>query len=253
MAAAPGSRLSGLLRFLRLLGEHPWQREPLVVDPGAEMTGEQRAAALRAHRRLRAEGKAPALAMCSPRDGGAPLPWTRHHPTPQALSRAAALARRSAAALESLLLDGSSAAGGDAASEAAAAAFCRESAEFDVLIHLRPEGLPGGSDRELRLGPKAAGRRGGGDSVSAALAANRCPSDKHSRAILKGIPESEWDRRSPISHLHSHRDFTCCLATVLGWCNVLWGLTTTSCTFCPRRRAGLAGRGRCAPGAAGGL
>lgn len=47
--AAPGSRTLGLLRFLRLLCDHPWRVFPLMIDPVGEMGTAQRAQVLRQH------------------------------------------------------------------------------------------------------------------------------------------------------------------------------------------------------------
>lgn len=48
-AAPPGSRTLGLLRFLRLLCDHPWRVSPLIVDPDGELSGQQREEVARQH------------------------------------------------------------------------------------------------------------------------------------------------------------------------------------------------------------
>jgi U3 small nucleolar RNA-associated protein 22 len=214
-APAPASRLSGLLRFLHLLAHHPWRVAPLVVDPNGEMSAAQRDAAVRAHAPTRAAGAAPALCLVTPRDPGGGA-WTASRPSPQMLHRIAVLAARSAAALEAHLLGGAAAAGPGGGSSgasptadpsqagpsaAAAAVFAPDLSEYDVLLRLRPDALPNAANR-LRLG---GGERGGaraarpplgpalravGEQLAAeAAAAAGC---KLSRAILKGIPQSEW-------------------------------------------------------------
>ena len=74
-AGAPSSRLSGFLRFLHLVGGHPWAVQPLIVDPSGELKQLAREELQRAHSRRRGEGAAPppALCICTPRDpAGAP-------------------------------------------------------------------------------------------------------------------------------------------------------------------------------------
>lgn len=210
VAAAPASCLSGLLRFLQLLAEHPWKVQPLIVDPNSELSATQRDAIVRQHAAQRAAGTAPALCIATPRDptGGA---WTGGRPSSQVLHRIVVLAQRSAAALEQLLLGSSGVGGaagtGEAAARAAAVgtAFSRDLSEYDVLIQLRQDALPSAGN-DLRLGKAAtaaasssstaAARQQLGPALQAAneqLAAQVAAQTvigKHSRAILKGIPQS---------------------------------------------------------------
>lgn len=208
-AAAPASRLSGFLRFLRLLADHPWRVQPLLVDPQAELSQAQRDALVRAHAAAREAGAAPAMALCTPSDasGGA---WTQGRPAAQLLHRLAVLAARSAARLERLLLPAAAAAGGSseaAAAAAVAAVFSRDEREYDAIIRLRRDALPH-ADRDLQLPgarPKGTGKRNagavepedGGCSLSLAALAEQLSAEaeaaatKHSRAVLKGIPHSE--------------------------------------------------------------
>ena len=220
VASPPASRLSGLLRFLQLLAEHPWRVQPLVVDPNGELAPAQRDTIARRHAAARAQGALPAaLCLATPRDqaGGA---WTAGRPNAVVLPRIAVLAQRSAAALEALVLgSGSSTAsaaaaaaagGGDdaaAAQAAAAAVFSRDLGEYDVLLSLRSDALPNaGSDLRLAQGSgsssssSAAQRQQLGPALQAAneqlaaLAAAEATAErdggKHARAILKGIPQS---------------------------------------------------------------
>jgi len=60
----PATRAAGFLRFLRLLGEHPWRERPLVVDPGAAL----------GPRALRDMEAAFAQARARPRRRRAPVP-----------------------------------------------------------------------------------------------------------------------------------------------------------------------------------
>ncbi len=214
-APAPGSRLSGLLRFLQLLAEHPWRVQPLVVDPDGELSAAQRDAIVRQHGVARAAGGAPAaLCLPTPRDHSGAA-WTAGRPGAQVLPRIAVLAQRSAAALEQLLLGGGSgssataaAAPGDSseaaearAAAAAAAVFSRDLGEYDVVISLRPNALPNAAN-DLRLGKQAAAAAAApqrpqlGPALQAAnqqlmALAEAEAGVKHSRAILKGIPQSE--------------------------------------------------------------
>lgn len=216
-APPPASRLSGLQRFLLLLAEHPWQVQPLIVDPNGELSAAQRDAIVRQHSAARAAGGAPAaLCLPTPRDHSG-VAWTAGRPSTQVLPRIAVLAQRSLTALEQLLLgsDGTgsstaaaAAAAGDPAEAAelraaatAAAVFSRDLAEYDVLISLRPDALPNGSN-DLRLGKQAAAaapapaRPQLGPALQAAnqqlaALAEAAAGAKQSRAILKGIPQSE--------------------------------------------------------------
>ena len=164
VASPPASRLSGLLRFLQLLAEHPWRVQPLVVDPNGELAPAQRDTIARRHAAARAQGALPAaLCLATPRDqaGGA---WTAGRPNAVVLPRIAVLAQRSAAALEALVLgSGSSTAargasygtararrrggggGGshtaEAAATAAAAAGQRQQARRGWLRTCRPSDL----------------------------------------------------------------------------------------------------------------
>ncbi|GAB4820593.1 hypothetical protein N2152v2_007639 [Parachlorella kessleri] len=250
---ASGSRTLGLLRFLRLLCDHPWRVAPLVVDPDREMSQQQREAAARQHSATRAAGTAPAMYISTPRDPTS-LSWTHHRPSAAMLHRTVVLARRSADALERLLQGGcggdpagqpvpapaaaaaavhpgakakqqkkqrrQAQGGGDdrgaaaagaaagAASEAALAQlFGQDLGEFDALIHLRQEALPRAGRGAALPGlqqskgpaaataaPPAAAAAGNGPSAAAAGAGPvmvvRAAVDKHSRAILSGVPQS---------------------------------------------------------------
>ncbi|KAL4426966.1 hypothetical protein ABPG77_009527 [Micractinium sp. CCAP 211/92] len=215
-APAPGSRLSGLLRFLQLLAEHPWRVQPLVVDPDGELSAAQRDAIVRQHGAARAAGGAPAaLCLPTPRDHSGAA-WTAGRPGAQVLPRIAVLAQRSAAALEQLLLGGGSGSSGTAAGDsseaaearaaaAAAAVFSRDLGEYDVVISLRPDALPNAAN-DLRLGKQAAAAASApqrpqlGPALQAAnqqlmALAEAEAGVKHSRAILKGIPQSVLQAR----------------------------------------------------------
>ena len=50
----PATRLAGFLRFLRLLGDHPWRERPLVVDPAAALSAQARREIDAAHSQVRA-------------------------------------------------------------------------------------------------------------------------------------------------------------------------------------------------------
>lgn len=103
-APPPGSRLSGLLRFLTLLAEHPWRVQPLIVDPAGELSGAQREALLRQHAAQRAACSTVPMCLATPKDPTGDA-WTSGPcPSSQVLHRIVVLAQRSAAALDQLLL-----------------------------------------------------------------------------------------------------------------------------------------------------
>jgi len=49
----PATRLAGFLRFLRLLGDHPWRERPLVVDPAVALGAQARREIDAAHSQVR--------------------------------------------------------------------------------------------------------------------------------------------------------------------------------------------------------
>jgi len=179
-APPPASRLTGLLRFLRLVGDHPWAAQPLVADVSTGDPGpSRREAAARAHAAQRAAGTAPALFMTGPSDDEC-VGWTRDAPSRPMLHRAAVLARKAAAVLESLL------AGEGDEDAAMAAVFAHDESEYEVLIRLRPDALPR-SGEALKVKAKkrkAAGEREVLEPQLSAAEAKLC------RAVLKGIPKS---------------------------------------------------------------
>lgn len=158
--------------------------------------------------------------------------WTYDRPSAPVLHRITVLAKRSADALEGLLSPAAAAAAADAeaaaaaspaaassakkqkqqqaaakggSSEAAAAdaalarLFGRDEREYDVLLRLRQEALPN-MDRGCLLpgqapvakAAAAAEGSGQGGALAAALEAEQPAVSKHCRAILKGIPQSEY-------------------------------------------------------------
>jgi U3 small nucleolar RNA-associated protein 22 len=243
VAAAPASRLSGLLRFLQLLAEHPWRVQPLIVDPNSELSAAQRDAIVRQHSAAREAGAAPSLCIATPRDPSGSAWTSAARPSSQVLHRIAVLAQRSAAALEALLLGSAcetAAAAEGAAGKTAAAVFSRDLGEYDVLLRLRSDALPNAAN-DLRIGSVgsrsssssgSSGRQQLGPALQAAneqlaaatAAATAAPSSKHSRAILKGIPQSEYvcfwvgvkiarGRRLPVVCIQHRQHLPTCLPT----------------------------------------
>jgi hypothetical protein len=193
---SPGSRTSGFLRFLYLLARQPWRVQPLVVDPGRELSVAQRAALMRGG----ASAGAASMRLCTAKDPSGAA-WTGSRPSPPLLHRIAVLAGRAAEALEGHLLSartaaaaaaqqsqqqaGEQRAAGDAAIPLPAAhVFSCDLTEYDMLIRLRRDALP--NAHQGLLAPR--GAEGGAWAEGMQLAAE---ADKNSRAILKGIPTSE--------------------------------------------------------------
>jgi len=143
----PSSRLSGFLRFLRLLSDHPWHVDCIIVDPNKELSPNECAAALR---RYKLDGitegggeggggrSRVALGIITPKiattttvggaggAGGAEEGfkatststsatlsiWSVGRPSIAVMYRAAVLARRSAEALEHMILEDTNVGGG---------------------------------------------------------------------------------------------------------------------------------------------
>ena len=221
-APSPGSRLSGFLRFLNLLGHHPWTASPLVTGdiipsaPSGSGTAtvttsfakkrEIAARAYAAQRALSGDGAAPAMFITGPRDDES-LPWTLQQPSRPLLHRAAVLARKAARHLENASASASGVAfkqhEGDeheTIEEEGAllgAVFGHDEGEYEVVITLRKEALPGcsgGGHKETALrGPAAPKRLSSLKHTKhrADLTSSLSVEDeKRTRAVLSGIPTS---------------------------------------------------------------
>jgi len=67
---APGTVVSGFLRFLNLLVSHDWAGEPMIVDPQGQLTEDDRSHIVAQFEKVRGEGNrhGPAMYICSPND-----------------------------------------------------------------------------------------------------------------------------------------------------------------------------------------
>lgn len=212
IAPPPGSRVSGFLRFLHVLGNHPWTAAPLVGDIAAGDPGPgRREVAARAHAAQRAgEMGAPAMFITGPQDDQC-VGWTREHPTRAMLHRAAVLARRAVDTLEKILILSSaspvyggktgveSEAAADSATEAFESIFLHDESGYEVLIKLRADALPTHDKTLMPYKKKAASSRTNkspGDLKWSMVEPNDSPEEsKKSRAVLKGIPKSVIEAR----------------------------------------------------------
>ena len=90
--------MAGFMRFLHLLGCHPWSIQALIVDPAGDLTREARQQLLADHEALKQDGAAPALPIYSPADAASL--WTCSRPTSAVVGRLAKLAIQSLQALQ---------------------------------------------------------------------------------------------------------------------------------------------------------
>lgn len=103
---APVSRLTGLLRFLSLLGSWPFANRPLFVDPSGEMPEQQRAAVFRSFQDRKQGGvHVPGIFLSTARDPESRL-YTHEAPTADITARIQLLAAGSARLLEAAAMGG---------------------------------------------------------------------------------------------------------------------------------------------------
>lgn len=193
-APPPGSRIAGFLRFLNLLGNHPWTAAPLLGDVATGDPGPgRREVAARAHAAQRAAELAPAMFITGPKDGQC-VGWTREHPTKPMLHRAAVLARRAAEQLEAGLC-GSTTGSTDAVlvddagdANVLQQVFSHDENEYEIIVRLRSDALPY-RDEALQVvkGKKVSSAPPGWKEMSPQVSLEEA---KRSRAVLKGIPRS---------------------------------------------------------------
>ena len=97
----PSTAQCGFIRCLKLLAEHDWRKNPLIVDPEGHINSDDRLEILKQFEELRGIQfeKGPALFIISPndsQDNGLHRPsFTSHTPERVVLSRLSALAKRS--------------------------------------------------------------------------------------------------------------------------------------------------------------
>ena len=194
-APAPGSRIAGFLRFLNLLGNHPWTAAPLLADVASGDPGQKRReAAARAHAAQRAAELAPAMFITGPKDDQC-VGWTREHPTKPMLHRAAVLARRAAEDIEAGLCGGNTSSTRTAADDVAVVGkvletvFSHDESEYEVVIRLRSDALPNRDEaiQGINKGKKVSGDKPRWKEMAPEISPEIA---KRSRAVLKGIPRS---------------------------------------------------------------
>jgi U3 small nucleolar RNA-associated protein 22 len=205
IAPPPGSRVSGFLRFLHVLGTHPWAAAPLVGDIAAGDPGPaRREVSARAHAAQRAtEMGAPAMFITGPKDDEC-IGWTREHPTRAMLHRASVLARRAVQTLENTLIptqnlrDNHSTTRVESENDDDSAVvlenvFLHDESDYEVVIRLRADALPK-HDMVLSSSRNKKNKKSTTTSAAAgwqAMEPEDTPEEsKKSRAVLKGIPKS---------------------------------------------------------------
>ncbi|KAH9363405.1 hypothetical protein HPB48_019463 [Haemaphysalis longicornis] len=127
-----GSPRLGFQRFLALLANHDWLRQPLIVNLADKFTKEQMA---ELHSTFVSQRPTlPPMFIATPLDGRHPSLWTRHSPTGQILRRLATLARESLRVLEGQVL---------CPIEADIRLIFRPPLDpYDVIIHLDEKRVP---------------------------------------------------------------------------------------------------------------
>lgn len=195
----PASRVCGFLRFLRLLGDHPWAASPLILK--TEDSGGASSAALHAqratqlHAAQRAAGVAPAMYIAGFHGNDECVQWTIDRPSTAMVHRAAVLARRAAESLERFLVSTAYPRGDNGVSQI----FEHDEHEYELLIRLRTDALPH-LDQSLVSVQQSKGHKGmksGSSLVAMVNVSPEVPYDvaKRSRSVLKGIPWSVLQTR----------------------------------------------------------
>jgi U3 small nucleolar RNA-associated protein 22 len=194
IAPPPGSRVSGFLRFLHMLGNHPWAAAPLIGDTaGGDPGPGRREVAARAHAAQRAsEMGAPAMFITGPKDNEC-VGWTREHPTKAILHRAAVLARRAVNTLEEILLvENKKAPSADSTAGVLESIFLHDECDYEVVIRLRADALP---KNEMALSRKNKKSTTSASEWHIVEPEDSPEESKKSRAVLKGIPKSVVEAR----------------------------------------------------------
>jgi U3 small nucleolar RNA-associated protein 22 len=205
IAPPPGSRVSGFLRFLHILGNHPWTAAPLVGDIAAGDPGPgRREVAARAHAAKKAAGEmgAPAMFITGPKDDQC-VGWTREHPTKAMLHRAAVLARRAIYKLEEILIFSSSCnvgAAAESSTDVLESIFLHDESEYEIVIRLRKDALATHDttltrSKKNNMGPRTNRSQRGNSGWSTVEPLDSPEESKKSRAVLKGIPKSVIEAR----------------------------------------------------------
>ena len=148
-APPPSSRLNGFLRFLLVLGQHPWSAKPLfpqwkdsrALSPSCDHTRED---AMKSFMSERRKGTAPAMFLMGP-DGKSCVGWTRDRPAKPLLHRASILAQKAARELGEYLSGGLIPKRGTDSNLKQDAIFkdlfCHNLEGYELLIKLRTDAL----------------------------------------------------------------------------------------------------------------
>ena len=94
-----GHPLAGFLRFLQLLGTHPWQERPLVIGSAQELPPAQRSTLANLFSAGRQAGTLPAVVLATAKDPQGTA-WTQRGPSGDVWRRLVLLARRGLQALQ---------------------------------------------------------------------------------------------------------------------------------------------------------
>ncbi|KAL3225012.1 hypothetical protein MRX96_026198 [Rhipicephalus microplus] len=128
----PNSARLGFQRFLALLANHDWARQPLIINLADKFTKDQVAELHSTF--VNQRSTLPPMFIGTPLDRRHPSLWTRHSPTGQILRRLTALARESLRVLEGQVLR---------PAEADVRQIFRPPLEpYDVIIHLDMKRVP---------------------------------------------------------------------------------------------------------------
>ncbi|CAN8001209.1 unnamed protein product, partial [Ixodes hexagonus] len=130
--AVPNSPRVGFQRFLALLANHDWARQPLIVNFSGKLTKDEEADI---HSMFVGQRSTlPPMFLATPLDGQQRSRWTEHAPTGQILHRLVSLARESLKVLEGQIM---------CPLEADIKQIFRPPLDpYDVLIHLDERRLP---------------------------------------------------------------------------------------------------------------
>ncbi|KAJ0961338.1 hypothetical protein J5N97_000600 [Dioscorea zingiberensis] len=110
---APSSRITGFLRFLRLLSDYDWTFSPMIVDINEDLTSDdvkeinENFMLSRKSYEENAQDVEPAMFLATTYDKASEA-WTKYSPTKMVLKRLASYARSSADLLTTLILQGTS-------------------------------------------------------------------------------------------------------------------------------------------------
>ncbi|XP_070396608.1 nucleolar protein 6 isoform X1 [Dermacentor albipictus] len=128
----PNSARLGFQRFLALLANHDWVRQPLILNLADKFTKDQVAELHSTF--VNQRSTLPPMFIATPLDGRHPSLWTRHSPTGQIMRRLTALARESLRVLEGQVL---------CPIEADVKQIFRPPLDpYDVIIHLDEKRVP---------------------------------------------------------------------------------------------------------------